>query len=575
MKKIYIFPLLCVLLMGFSLSAQINFSESSQKIDESYNFEKLLEQYENNLLLDNDIPPGWEFTQTGSPHIISLFPSASPDFCGIPLQTGDYIGLFYVDTDGQEKCGGCIKWVDTTSAIPVIGYGDDSFTPDIKEGFSYLEEFTWYAYLYSNNEEIHPIAVPDYDPSYASDNKFRGSSNFPGLSIIKETIEVNYDNNIIIPSGWSGLSSFTETETFPPLIANVMAPISDELIILQDMNKIYFPSQGINSMFLWTDAHGYKIKLSEEAVFPMPGCPSSEISIDLDATWNLLPVMSSCNVLISDLFASVMDDLIVIKDIGGSSIYWPEWGIQTLQVLEPGKAYYVAVSQNTSVEFGDCGSYKSHPEPVEYTFRNISPWNTPVETGSSHTFAFPADVISNLEPGDYIAAFNAEGICTGLSQIDQPQASVALTVYGDDMLTPEDDGMAEGEEVWFKIFKTAQGESLNVFVEFDGSYAQHNGVFADNGLSVVASLKESASGMSESNSTGFDIFPNPAGDHVNIIVGNVGTCQVKLQQMNGQLVMNEMFSGDARIDVSDLSRGVYFVEIIGQKSRSVSKLIIK
>jgi hypothetical protein len=207
--------------------------------------------------------------------------------------------------------------------------------------------------------------------------------------------------------------------------------------------------------------------------------------------------------------------------------------------------------------------------------RNISPWNTPAETGSSHAIAFPADVISNLEPGDYIAAFNAAGICTGLSQVDHPEVSVALTVYGDDILTDANDGMAEGEQISFKIFKTSIGESMDAFVEFDQNYTQSDGTFADNGLSVISSLKESYLGVSETGSAYFEIFPNPAGNHVNIISGIEGNYHLKLQNMSGQLVLKKLLNGDARIDVSNLSRGVYFIEISGQQSSTVSKLIIK
>jgi hypothetical protein len=487
MKSVYIFPLLCAFMLGLNLNAQINYSEPSPGTAEYIEFQRLLENYNNNPLSDTDLPPGWEFTNTGIVHMISLFPSASPDFCGIPLQTGDFIGLFFIDENGQEKCGGCARWIDTTSSIGLFAFGDDSFTPDIKEGFNSGEKFIWYAYLYSMNEQIMPIAVPTYENCQGciKNNKFGGSTTFPGLDIIKETIKVVYGNEIVIPAGWSGLSSFTETQVFPPFIADVMSPISNELVILQTFSRVYYPAAGTNTMFRWWDDEGYKIKVTEEAVLPMLGCPSDDLSVDLDATWNIMPVHSACNVLVTEVFNPIIDKVIVIKEIGGNKIFWPEMGIQSLQVLERGRAYFVAVSQNTSVEYSECDSYKSHPEPVEYNLINNTPWNTPVQTGSSHTIAFPSEIISNLKPGDYIAAFNDEGICTGLTQIGDPGESVALTVYGDDILTDANDGMAEGEQISFKIFKTSIGESMDAFVEFDQNYTQSDGTFADNGLSVL------------------------------------------------------------------------------------------
>lgn len=520
---------------------------------------------------DFPLPEGWEYSNSDKVHTISISSSADPNLCGEALNIGDLIGLFYIDDNGDLACGGWARWQDETN-IALVAFGDDNYSPE-KDGFANFEPFNWLVYSYSTGQIIGDETSTwslEYEPGWSNPYNFA----LGGLSIVTEMSGLNA-NNIIIPVGWSGISSYAETTAWPPLIANVLAPISNELILIQDMQKMYYPAQNINTMFLWTDAHGYKIKMSEDAVLPMPGCPPTQVSIDLNTTWNLLPVMSASNVLLTDLFATTMDDLIVVKEIAGSRLFWPEWGIETLQVLEPGKAYYVAVSEDISVLYENLPTYKSEPQSVEVSLNNLTPWNTPVETGSSHTIAFPADVISSIEAGDYIAAFNTGGLCTGMVQCSSTAENLALTVYGEDMLTPENDGMAEGEHIYFKVFKTNQGESMDVYVDFDGSYALSDGTFADNGLSVVSSLKESSSGISEVGKAGFEIFPNPAGSYINIVAGSEGDYQLKIQHMNGQLVMSKVLNGDTRIDVSGLSRGVYFAEISGQQSKTISKLILK
>jgi hypothetical protein len=568
MKGIYYITIVLAMLFTGSIVAQSGSLLNNQETIESLEIEKILEQSKKNQLLDSDLPPGWEFSTSDKVHIISVFVSANPNLCGIPIEPGDYIGVFYIDDDGNEACGGAAVWTGIENVGLAI-YGDDSFAPG-KDGFYSGEDLIWYVYSYSQGEKCYP-AIPEYDPGYASNNKFYSG----GLSIVWE-LPMYYKNDIIIPAGWSGLSSYTETPIFPPMIADVMAPISDELVILYAFaNKIYYPAGGTNTMFIWRNNYGYKIKVTEEAVLPMPGCPTDDLSVDLDATWNIMPVFSACNVLATEIFNPIIDKVIVVKEIGGNKIFWPDMGIQTLQVLERGRAYYVAVSQNTSITYGDCQSYKSHPEPVESVLINHTPWNTPAETGSSHTFAFPAEVLQNMNTGDYIAAFNSAGTCVGMVQIEDPAESLPLTVFGDDPTTSQTEGLQDGEEILFRLYSMMENEALDLQITLDGNYVHHDGVFADNGLSVVSSLKVSSTGLSESDHAVFEIFPNPAGNQVNIKMNDNETYLLSLQNINGQQVLSMSFTDAAKLDVAHLGRGVYFVEIIGKDTRSINKLVLK
>lgn len=567
MKGFYYITVVLAMLFAGSIVAQSGSSLNEEETIKSLEMEKILEQYKKNQLMENDLPPGWEFSTSDKVHIISVFLSANPNLCGIPIEPGDYIGVFYIDDDGNEACGGAAVWTGTEN-VGLAVYGDDTWTPE-KDGFDNQENMIWYVYSYSLGESIFP-ATPEYDPGYASNNKFYSG----GLSIIWE-LPMYYENDIIIPAGWSGLSSFTETSIFPPMVGNVLAPISNELVILQTLNQAYWPAGGINTMYIWRDAKGYKIKLSEEAVFPMPGCPPADLSIDLNTTWNLLPVMSSSNVLLTDLFATNLDDVIVVKEIAGNKLFWPEWGIQTLQVLESGRAYYVAVSEDMSVDYGNLDSYKSEPQSVEVFFKNLTPWNTPVETGSSHTIAFPAEVLQKLNIGDYIAAFNAAGTCVGMSQIESTSEPLPLTVYGDDPTTAEIEGLQDAEEMLFRVFNLQGNEPVDVQISFDGNYAHADASFADNGLSVVSSLKLSSTGITDMDDTVIEIFPNPAGSQVSIRMNNNETYQLSLQNINGQQVLNETFVNNITLDVAEISRGIYFVEITGPSTRSMNKLVLK
>ncbi len=567
MKAFYLFTmLLSVLFMG-NLTAQSSFRVSEQESAKSIEIKRILDQYYQNQLLDNDLPPGWEFSTSDKVHIISVWLTSYPNLCDVPIEPGDYIGVFYIDDNGEEACGGAAMWTGTEN-VALVAYGDDTYTTE-KDGFDPWETMTWYVYSYSLGEEVFP-AAPYYASGYNSNNKFASG----GLSIVEE-LEYFYENDIVIPAGWSGLSSFTKASFFPALITNVLSPISSELVLLQDMEKLYYPGAGINTMFVWTNGKGYKIKLTDEALLPMMGCPVDQTNVSLNATWNICPVLSKCNVLVSDVFNPILNNLIVIKEIGGNRIFWPDMGVQTLFVLEPGRAYYVAVTQNTSITYSDCQTYKSHPEALENTLINNTPWNTPTETGSSHTIAFPYEVLQSMNAGDYLAAFNLNGVCVGMSQIINTSETLPLTVYGDDPFTPDADGMQDGEKILFRVYAPDENGTSEAVLTFDGNYDQANGLYADNGLSVVSSMKFSATGLSEIGEGAFEIFPNPAENILNIRMNSNATYKICLLNMNGQQVLNDVFTGETALDVAHLGRGVYFVEIFNDYSKTTGKLVLK
>lgn len=80
------------------------------------------------------LPPGWDYSPTPNTHIVSIPLTINPNINGVPLQPGDYIGVFYVNNQGFFTCGGAVEWLGDQNT-GLIAFGDDSFTPE-KDGFS-------------------------------------------------------------------------------------------------------------------------------------------------------------------------------------------------------------------------------------------------------------------------------------------------------------------------------------------------------------------------------------------------------------------------------------------------------
>jgi hypothetical protein len=81
------------------------------------------------------------------------------------------------------------------------------------------------------------------------------------------------------------------------------------------------------------------------------GSTLTDKTIQLQAGWNLLPVLSAENVAIINIATQLGDNLVVISEIAGVNVYWPAMGVYTLQTLEPGKAYFVKVTETSTVNF--------------------------------------------------------------------------------------------------------------------------------------------------------------------------------------------------------------------------------
>jgi hypothetical protein len=546
---------------------------------EGYNFEPESRVYEQiNVDYTNQdyigtpdsfgLPPGWEYENSENVHIISVFISANPNFCGVSIQPGDYLGVFYTDDFGELKCGGAGMW-SGTSNTPVIAQGDDQYTP-VKEGFAYGESFTWKVYRWTGDQKEY-IAIPEYQCGgfLVCNNKWYVT----GLSIVDE-MNIYEKQDIEIPAGWSGFSGYLDPVS--PLVTHTMAPVLDELVIMQTLTKMYYPAQNINTIGLWKENSGYKIKVTSDVVLPIMGCPITDTQLSLSTTWNLIPVISRCNVQLSELLEPVMDKIIVVKEIGGNNIFWPAMGISTLKTLIPGKGYMVAVSQNAQISFPDCASTLKNESFNANEFTNNTPWNSPSLTASSHNIAIKAGALHEIEAGDYIGAFTKDGYCAGLTRINDINQNQVITIFGDDVTTSVDDGFTQDEPVFFKVYRASSKKEFKLMVSYDQTLSSNDGLFDNNALSAIDEILFDPTGIESSSEKSIVIFPNPSKGKFEIISGNNSKqYNINVLGMDGKSVFTSDVFGNTTVNLGDLQKGIYIVKIEGTDFVKYEKLILE
>ena len=167
-----------------------------------------------------------------------------------------------------------------------------------------------------------------------------------------DVVEQTQQQSIVIPAGWSGLSSclIPENTNFDVLFQEVLA----DIVMLQNTDGVFYPDMGVNTIGQWDNHEGYKIKVANDIVLNISGWEDPANELNLSIGWNLIPVLSECDVQVDKLFNEVIEGVVLVKEVAGPGIFWPLMNINTLGQLKPGKAYYVKVNENVTLYFSDC-----------------------------------------------------------------------------------------------------------------------------------------------------------------------------------------------------------------------------
>ncbi|HTX17144.1 MAG TPA: S8 family serine peptidase [Bacteroidota bacterium] len=113
-------------------------------------------------------------------------------------------------------------------------------------------------------------------------------------------------------------------------------------------------------------------------------------------------------------------------------------------------------------------------------------------TGNNGTVSIPVSAspkigTTSLSPGDEIGAFTPQGLCVGA--IVWTGQNQALTVWGDNDQTTSKDGLAANDTIRYRIWQSSTGTE---FANTQVTYTQGDGLYATNGIYVVASMTATA-----------------------------------------------------------------------------------
>jgi len=423
------------------------------------------------------------------------------------------------------------------------------------------------------------------DMSYASGNN-PYSTSLSGISTTGAfaigdvnspmAIAIAYDEqNVFIQEGWSGISSYLMQAN--PVIDEMLRPIISELEMLQNMNGFYWPEQSVNTLGNWNTFSGYQVKMSGSVNLIFVGLPLVEASLNLTEGWNLIPVLSGCAVDVADLFDGT--DVMIVREVAGLKLYWPDYGINTLQQLLPGSAYMAFMSSDGGVDFPACE--KSSAQGFNYNSGNPNYpaddyYSVLTRTNLTHTLAIPENAFQDvlIQKGDHIGAFDESGNLFGL--VEWHGRNTSMTLFGDDRTTGILDGFSAGDIIHFKHLKNDNAEQIPLEAIFDKTLPDREGVFVSNGISVISGFKVSPSGIQNDDLFDVNIYPNPANDHVVVSYSCEIDLEICIRSIQGiEVLKSSLTANHTNLDISDLNPGIYFVKVGNGKSFKVERLIVQ
>ncbi len=157
---------------------------------------------------------------------------------------------------------------------------------------------------------------------------------------------------IPVSQGWSGVSGCLIPENAD--LNTILLEHLDDIVIMQSMTGVFYPEMEINTIGNWNYQTGYLIKTENPFDLVIYGEEPASRQISLKQGWNLMPVLSNCNVSIGTLFGLYLSKVSVIKSIAGTEVFWPIYNINTIGHLQPGHAYFIYVTNEIIITFPDC-----------------------------------------------------------------------------------------------------------------------------------------------------------------------------------------------------------------------------
>lgn len=281
------------------------------------------------------IPSSWNFQNaTSSSALIGLESGGNFVVSGRQIGIGDAVGAFYTNS-GDTICAGYFVWNGVQFGFAVSG---DDATTATKDGFAQGEKYIFK--IWDNVLNYERVAHPSF--SSGADEYSQNA-----VSVLSSLV-CGEQATLQLRAGWNMVSS--PLIPYDSTFVNCTASIGQNLLYARNQSGIIYSRNQLNEISIWHRGDAFYMYLSEADTLFIYGSKIQQMSSNLSTGWNLLPYCKSESVLPENLFAGVIDKIVIITDDSGG-IYMPAYGINTIGSMAPGKAYRVFAKQSCSIVY--------------------------------------------------------------------------------------------------------------------------------------------------------------------------------------------------------------------------------
>ncbi|MBE0639281.1 MAG: T9SS type A sorting domain-containing protein [Bacteroidales bacterium] len=427
-----------------------------------------------------------------------------------------------------------------------------------------------YPYLPGSGGVLTTISVPDpglYTLEVRAINE--SGSIYTHYYILENPVR----QEVALNAGWSGLSSYVvpSDDNFEAIFGSAI----DDLIIMYNNDGMLWPAENINTLGFWNADEGYVIKMAADATVTFTGQPNPLTTVTLTEGLNILHVPTECGMLTWEVFEQLNENFLYIQGIALPQIFIPMYGIDNLNILEPGKAYFIVTTQDVTLTFPECGVSRGDEKGQIIFEEEESPWGVTIKSPVSHNIVVTSHATGFLNPGDFIGVFNPAGQLAGYVLVGESHSSVNVTVFGKDPFNSVASGMNEGEKFEFRYYDNASRLTRTLEPVYDASLPAA-GTFQPFGLSVVIGFKTSSLSVTIPDVSEITLYPNPNDGTFTIIQNNDQPfIRFEVIDPTGQSVSEGALQAQTTINLKKRTGGIYFIRLSGPGTVLLKKIVIQ
>lgn len=537
--------------------------------------------------------PPWYFINTGveNTHVILVLSSVPITIDGLPIDSGDYIGTFYLFQDtllcgsgtGQTGDIGGMKYTGETNAVTVWGA-----EPNVFNGFQEGEIFRWRIWRASDGSVITANAVYDTSVPNIPDSGYFVTNGLSKLASLSATTIPGIDVSINTQSSPVSGCNLSDNEIVTITLQNHdTIPIGNFLVNYtingQDtVSELFSGSIAPGALQEFTFSQG--ADLSELGNYTFYAWADAFGDVNYTNDWNKITIKNIAPPdidLKTDTFFCSGDTLILYPDAYYEDYFWSTGDSSYhTYVWAPGD-YILTVTDEVGCKGIDTITVHELQLPTsglpqsasfcegEEITLDIIPRFDEITWSNGWRFARQTFV----EPGTYSVSLTDFYGCSGtdfivIEEIPWPTPQLEDTLY----IYSTDDSVLLDAGPGFDSYFWSTGDSINpIHIYQPGRYSVSvTDQGCEGSAEIIVQYLDTLAQMDE-----VYLFPNPVEDMLNIIHHKSEYGKITVYNLIGQEVRSFSYKQkyQVQINFSNFGKGVYLIKIETDKRKFIRQII--